>query len=209
MHAAPAFPQLETTRLHMREIVESDAENLFAIHGDPELMRWFGTEPLKDISASHDLVKIFAGWRTQANPGTRWGIEAKNQQGLIGTCGLFRWDRNYRKCVIGYELASHVHGNGYMREALVAAIEWGFENMSLNRIEAQIHPLNSASIKLIASLRFVEEGHFREAAYWSGQHHDMLQYALLKREWRSSSDGGQQSNQNLESAAQTGEMNEK
>ena len=103
---------------------------------------------------------------------TRNDIEP-NRAGLVGTCGLFSWNRNWRKCVIGYELAPHAQGKGYMAEALAGAVQWGFENMALNRIEAQIHPDNAPSIKLAVSLGFVEEGRLREVGHWGGQYHEM------------------------------------
>ena len=71
-----------------------------------------------------------------------------------------------------------------MAEALAAAIQWGFENMALNRIEALIHPNNAPSVKLAVSLGFAEEGCLREVGHWGSQYHDMLQFSLLKREWR-------------------------
>lgn len=177
------FPTLQTDRLRLREIIDEDSEDLFAIQGDSELMRWFGSEPLKDLVAARDLVKIFAGWRQLPNPGTRWAIQTKESRKLIGTCGLFSWDRNWRKCVLGYELASHMQGQGFMREALSAIIAWGFEHMELNRVEAQIHPSNFASIKLARALGFVEEGRLRQNGYWGAQYHDMLQFSLLRDEW--------------------------
>jgi [ribosomal protein S5]-alanine N-acetyltransferase len=33
------FPTLQTARLQLREIIDEDAEDLFAIQGDPDLMR--------------------------------------------------------------------------------------------------------------------------------------------------------------------------
>lgn len=177
------FPALETTRLLLREIVVDDAEQLFAIHGDPTLMRWFGTEPLATAEEAHGLVKAFAAWRDLANPGTRWGLERKGQPGLIGSCGLFSWNRQWRKCSVGYELAHETQRHGYMREALVAILAWGYTHMHVNRIEAQIHPDNKASLKLVSGVGFVEEGRLREIGYWSGQHHDMLQFSLLRRDW--------------------------
>lgn len=180
------FPTIETERLLLREIVEADAEDLFAIHGDSELMRWFGSEPLKDLAAAQGLVKTFVDWRNLANPGTRWAIQSKVSPKLIGTCGLFNWNRNWRKCLVGYELAAQAQGRGIMSEALSAILSWGFDNMELNRIEAQIHPNNQLSIKLVRTLKFVEEGRLRELGYWGGQHHDMLQFSLLRREWQNS-----------------------
>ena len=69
-----SFPVIETRRLLLREIAPGDAADLFAIHGDPVLMRWFGCDPLPDLAAARKLVDTFAGWRQLANPGTRWAL---------------------------------------------------------------------------------------------------------------------------------------
>lgn len=44
---------------------------LLSIHGDPELMRWFGNDPLPDMAAAEALINTFHGWRQLPNPGTR------------------------------------------------------------------------------------------------------------------------------------------
>lgn len=178
------FPTLDTDRLQLRELLAADAPTLFAIHSDPVVMRWFGNDPLTDLAGAERLVQLFAGWRQLANPGTRWGITLKTDGTLIGTCGLFMWNRNWRNCVLGYELAPPAWGQGFMREALTRVIDWGFEQMELNRIEAQVHPHNAASLKTLAGLGFVEEGRLREVGYWGGAYHDMMQLSLLRRERR-------------------------
>lgn len=177
------FPTLHTPRLSLREIVPEDAAALFSIHGDPERMKWFGNDPLADRAAAERLVDTFVGWRAMPNPGTRWGIEIVGRPGLSGTCGLFGWNRNWRKCTIGYELSREVEGQGYMSEALRAVIAWGWSEMSLNRIEAQVHPDNLSSITLLERLGFVREGRLRQVGFWGGSFHDMYQYALLKQDW--------------------------
>ncbi|HEX2944155.1 MAG TPA: GNAT family protein [Rhodopila sp.] len=177
------FPALHTPRLVLREIVPADAPALFAIHGDADLMRWFGADPLPDLEAAVRLVARFADWRRQASPGTRWGLQLKGKRQLVGSCGLFGWNRNFKRCVVGYELASEWQGRGLMREALACVLDWGFANMGLHRVEAQIHPQNAPSLKLAASLGFVPEGLLREAGYWAGRHHDLLQYSLLRHEF--------------------------
>jgi [ribosomal protein S5]-alanine N-acetyltransferase len=70
-----------------------------------------------------------------------------------------------------------------MREALVAAFGWGFEHMQLDRIEAQVHPHNRASMAVLKRLGFVDEGLQREAAAWGGRRHDMVALGLLRREF--------------------------
>ncbi|MFO1252878.1 MAG: GNAT family N-acetyltransferase [Inhella sp.] len=111
-----AFPTLETARLRLREIREADAPALLAIHGNTEAMRWFGADPLQDLDGALGLVRVFAGWRQLPNPGTRWGLELKSAPGLIGSCGLFAWNRAWRKCALGYELVPQAQGQGLMQE---------------------------------------------------------------------------------------------
>lgn len=178
------FPVLDTPRLLLREIVASDAAGLLAIHGDAEAMRWFGSDPLTSITQAGQLVDMFASWRRLPNPGTRWGIARKADGRLIGSCGLFKWNRTWKSCVIGYELAAPAQRQGFMREALSTVLDWGFEQMALNRIEAQVHAENTPSIALLGRLGFALEGNLREAGFWGGRHHDLQQFALLRRDYQ-------------------------
>ena len=179
------FPELETQSLLLREIADTDAGELLSIHGNPEHMRWFGSDPLTDIGGARTLIQTFAKWREEPVSGTRWALQLKSAPGLIGTCGLFRWNRNWRTCVVGYEISPWHQGRGYMKEALIAILAWGFTKMDLNRVEAQVHPENRASSALLRRLGFVEEARLREVGYWAGSHHDLMLHSLLKAEWRS------------------------
>jgi ribosomal-protein-alanine N-acetyltransferase len=96
---------------------------------------------------------------------------------------VFRWNRGWRSCITGYELARHAQGRGYMREALRAIYAWAFATLAVDRIEAQVHPRNAPSLRLLASLGFVEEGLLREGGYWMGERHDLVQLGLLEREF--------------------------
>lgn len=179
-----AFPTLHTARLTLREITAADAAALWAIHGDGASMRWFGTEPLPDLAAAQALVETFAAWRRQPAPGTRWAICRRGQEAtLLGTCGLFAWNRAWRKCTLGYELHPSARGQGLMREALGAVLDWGFAQMALHRVEAQVHPENQPSLRSVERLGFVREGLLREVGFWGGRHHDLWQYGLLDRDW--------------------------
>ena len=175
----PDFPTLHTDRLGLREITHNDVDDMFAIHGDADLMKWFG-QPLADVDGARKLIDLLATWRALPDPGVRWGLERHDTPGLIGSCGLFLWRRSSRSCSIGYELALDAHGQGYMTEALRAAIGWGFEHMDLHRIEARIHPDNLPSMQLAKRLGFEVEGLLRDVAYWSGQHHDLHVLSLLE-----------------------------
>ncbi|BCQ68534.1 MULTISPECIES: GNAT family N-acetyltransferase [Pseudomonas] len=179
------FPVIRTPRLILRELCPADVPALFAIHSDADAMQWFGTDPITDYPQAEQLLALFASWRSLPNPGTRWAIERHNQPGLLGTCGLFKWNRQWRSCAVGFELGRAAQGQGLMTEALEAVVGWGFEHMALNRIEAQVHPRNLASLRLLERAGFVREGLSRQAGYWLGTHHDLVQYGLLRADWLS------------------------
>jgi ribosomal-protein-alanine N-acetyltransferase len=149
-------------------------------------MRWFGTDPLVDLEAAEQVIAGFANLRQLPSPGVRWGIvhaDPARGSALLGTCGVFRWNRGWRTCLTGYELARHAQGQGFMAEALRAIYPWAFETMGVERIEAQVHPRNTPSLALLKSLGFVEEGLLREAGMWLGERRDLVQLGLLKREF--------------------------
>lgn len=182
------FPELQTSRLSLSEIAPTDSAALFQILGNPDVMRLSGSDPLRDMDAARALIDSFSKWRHFADPGIRWGIRLKDEPLLIGTCGLFAWNRGWHKCMVGYELHPAWQRKGLMSEALRAVLTWAFYGMSLHRVEAQIHPDNEPSIKLMKSLGFVEEGRAREVAHWGGEVHDMLQFGLLWHELQPGSD---------------------
>ena len=177
------FPVLRTTRLVLRQILPSDSAALFAIHSDAEWMRWYGVDPVTDPDQADQLAELFAGW-FNAGTGFRWALERIQDRQLIGTCGLFRWNKSWRNCVIGYEIRRDCHGQGYMREALAAVLDHGFNGMHLHRVQAETHPDNLASIALATRLGFRFEGIHREQAFWGGRFHDLNCYSLLEHDWR-------------------------
>lgn len=176
-----SFPTLHTQRLHLRELVASDAPAVFAVYRDAHSMRWFGADPMTDLAQAHALIETFAHWRTQPNPGTRWGIEWEGE--LVGSCGLFKWNRGWNSCSLAFELAPGARGKGLMGEALRAMLDWGIANMLLHRVEALAHPQNGASLRLLRRLGFETEGTLREAGFWGGQRHDLQVLGLLTQEW--------------------------
>ena len=190
-----SFPTLQTERLLLRELGPADAPALFEIHGNAQAMRWFGSDPLRSLAEAEQLVEVFAAWRRLPNPGTRWGLERRADGALLGSCGLFQWNRAWRRCTLGYELAPAAQGQGLMAEALHAVLAWGFDpdaGMGLNRVEAMIHPHNKPSLRLVERLGFRREGLLREVAFWGGRHEDLEMHALLTRDHAAAASSRQQ-----------------
>lgn len=177
-----AFPVLQTARLTLREMVRADAPALLALRGDAQVMRWCGDDSVVELAQAEQLIEVYAAWRRMRFPATQWALERREDGRLIGACALSNWRPVCGSCSVSYELAREAWGAGYMHEALHAALDWGFAQMVLHRVEARIHPDNARSAALAQRLGFVREGLLREAGFWGGRHHDMAQWGLLRRE---------------------------
>ncbi|MFX1367209.1 MAG: GNAT family N-acetyltransferase [Promethearchaeota archaeon] len=176
------FPVLETERLVLRQLVEDDSENWFQNLSDDEVAALIGMAPLERVEESHDIIKSF-GDRFERGAGMAWAIILKEDEGFIGTCSYEKIDRHNLSGEIGYDLLKEYWGHGFMTEALRAVIDYGFEFLRLNRIEAHTAAINSASRSLLRRLGFFEEGIFRESSFFRGEFRDDCQYSLLRREW--------------------------
>lgn len=173
------FPILTTQRLILRPLTIHDFSDFYATHSSKDHMQWFGTESMTHSHEAENLIELFRDlWPSKK--GIRFVIERSSDQSFLGTCGLFKWNHNWKSCAISYELSPNALGQGYMNEALHAVIQYAFKSMQINRIEAQIHPNNSSSIKTITKLGFLLEGTQRQAGYWHNTYHDLCLFSLIQ-----------------------------
>lgn len=84
---------------------------------------------------------------------------------------------------LGYKMDSRHTRRGYMREALQCVIAHAFDSMGLHRLEADIMPRNEASLRLVRSLGFREEGIARSYLLIQGVWEDHLRMVLLNDAW--------------------------
>lgn len=171
------FPELESQDLVMRQIVDTDAAAIFSIFSDPQVTEYYDLHPLGELEGAHAMIGRW-GDRFKERQSVRWGIERKSESGLIGTCGL-RTVTEWRG-VLGYDLNRTHWRRGIMRRALELVLEFAFERVELNRVEALVIPGNTASEKLLLRLGFQAEGILREYAYFKSSHHDLQMFSLLK-----------------------------
>jgi RimJ/RimL family protein N-acetyltransferase len=80
-------------------------------------------------------------------------------------------------------LGSAHWGCGYAAEALDAVLGYGFRELGLNRVEADIDPRNAASARVLERVGFCKEGFMPERWIVNGEAADTAFYGLLKRQW--------------------------
>ena len=174
------FPLVETPRLMLRELRMEDAEAVFHIFSDPAVVKYSNMDVFTGFEQAQLLIEKLRQ-RFEQKERFRWGIALKDSDTIIGTGGYVAWNRLWYNAELGYDLARPYWNQGLMTEAVRAIIQFGFEHMDLHRIEAEVMPENSASVRLLHKLDFQEEGVFRERGFWKGDFHDLAMFALLKR----------------------------
>lgn len=174
---------IDTPRLRLRPLVDSDARALFKIMSDVEVMRYWHTMPWTALDQAHEAIN-------RASKGIKLGnylslgLERKSDRALIGTCMYFNVDKHCRRAELGYGLASSVWGKGFMREALHAFLHLGFKEFNFNRIEAEIDARNVSSAKSLEYAGFNQDGFLKQRWIVHGELSDSLLYGLLAEQWQ-------------------------
>ncbi len=182
------LPTIYTTRVSLRWITSDDVDALYRIFSHPEVMRYWSTPPLADRNAAVELVREIQDGFEQRRM-LKWGIARRADDYVVGTATLFNLKFDNGRAEIGYSLARDQWGNGYCNEALMALLNYAFEELNLRRIEADVDPRNGPSIRTLERLGFQREGYLRERWHVNGEIQDSLFYGLLKREWGSRRQG--------------------
>lgn len=173
---------LDTARLTLRPLAAGDEDALFAIHADPEFMRYWSSPPWTSLDQAVQLIAKDAR-EMAVGLHFRLGIFERQAGRLIGTCSLFKIDAQCRRAEIGYGVAREFWRQGYMSEAVSVVLGYAFGELNLNRLEADIDPRNIASGRSLEKLGFVREGFLRERWIVAGEVSDSALYGLLGREW--------------------------
>ena len=175
-------PTLQTARLRLRPFADTDADVLFALHSNAFVLRYWDSPPW---TAPARAERFLATCRQMADEGTgaRLVMERASDGTFLGWCGLSRWNPDYRSASLGYVLDEAAWGHGYATEAARALLQWAFDTLDLNRVQAEADTRNLASARVLEKLGFVREGTLREDCVVNGEVSDSWVFGLLRREW--------------------------
>lgn len=177
------FPTLKTERLVLRRLVDSDANDIFKLRSDHELMRYVARPLAKSEQDALNLIhKVEAG--IQTGESINWGITLKGDDQVIGVAGIVRTSPEHHRAEIGYLLASEHQRKGITAEAIKEILNYGFNQLHLHLIEAVTDPRNTASISVLKKLGFSMDGHFRENTFYEGNFLDSMHFSLLSKDFK-------------------------
>ena len=176
---------IETPRLILRPLVESDLDDLFEYQSDPGTVRYipWSARTKEEVGEALRKFHVLPDF-TKDGDTALLGWELKEVGKIIGQSNFTLESLLNQKGVIGYVVHPNWAGQGYALEATRALIKYVFETFEVRRLTATIDPRNQKSVALIERLGFRLEGTFLEDELIKGEWVDTAIYALRKSEYR-------------------------
>lgn len=169
---------LETERFILRNLEMKDAQGMFELDSDPEVLIYLGGNPLTSIEQSKTILENVQKQYEKYKMG-RWAIIDKKTQEFVGWTGLKleKSVRDFSYYDIGYRLKKKFWGQGIATETALFSMAYGFKELNLPEICGTAHIDNIASNKVLQKigLQFVEKIEI------DGDHCNW--YAISKEDW--------------------------
>lgn len=141
---------IETPRLRLREMNETDAEFFFELNNDPDVIQFTGDDPFRSVLESRDFIQNYSEY--QVHEMGRWIVELKLNQQRVGWCGL-KYHPDEQFVDLGFRFLKKEWNNGYASEASEGCIRWAKEK-GIERLVGRAMKENEASIRVLSKLGF-------------------------------------------------------
>lgn len=173
------FPELTTERLLLRQMTLADGAGVQMLRSNTEVMKYINRPLTLTLEDAENWIKIVME-SLEKNDGITWCICLQDSPGKhVGSIGIWRIDKENYRGEIGYMIEPNLQGKGLMFEALQKVVEYGFKEMKLHSLEAQINPDNLASAALLNKAGFDREAYFKENYFLRGEFTDTAVYSKL------------------------------
>lgn len=173
----------ETERLRIRNLQESDLHAFYQYRSNPEITKYQGFEPFT-LDQAKEFIEVHKN-KTQIKPGEwiQYGIEKLDTGQLVGDCALHIQETDSRMAEIGITISLQYQRKGYAKETIQGLVNFLFREKGIHRIIETVDAENIASIQMLKSLSFRQEGHFIENIFARGRWGSEYQFAMLQKEW--------------------------
>jgi len=183
------LPSLKTPRLTLRAARMSDAQDMYDYSRDPEVARHVLWDAHTSIHQTRGYLRYILRQYRSGQPST-FVIELTAERRVIGTIGLMWIQKENRAAEVGYSLSRRYWNQGLMTEALGAVLQFCFDTMRLNRVEAQHETDNPASGAVMRHAGMRHEGTLRQRVYNKNRFVDVELYAILRCDYDTLHAGG-------------------
>lgn len=176
------IPTLRTERLTLRRMSINDTDDMFDYAKRQDVTEYLLWYPHQSKKYTSDYLR-YIGTRYNLGEFYDWAVIETQSGRMIGTCGFTRFDLPHNSAEIGYVLNPEFHGKGYATEAAERVLEFGFEDLSLHRIEAKFMQGNDASLHVMKKLGMTLEGYRRDGMLVKQKYRTIGICSILRDEW--------------------------
>lgn len=176
------IPTLETDRLTLRGMRVSDAPDMYEYARRPSVTEYLTWEPHTSVEETKEYL-TYVGQRYRTGDFYDWSVVDKASGRMIGTCGFTSFNCPADSAEIGYVLNPAFQGKGLATEAVRRVLRFGFEELSLHRVEAHFILGNEASHRLMERVGMSFEGYARESMKIKGRYRTIGTCAILRGEF--------------------------
>ncbi|ETW98497.1 MAG: hypothetical protein ETSY1_18515 [Candidatus Entotheonella factor] len=141
---------LETHRLYLRRLTQSDAQHLFDLDSDPEVMRYMRARPCQSLKDAQAQLQRYLD-EYQSLGISRWAVIGKSDEAFVGLCGLRLWP-GQAVPDLGYRLHSPYWGCGYATEAAGAVLHFALHGLGYAQVGAVVIQGNLGSIRVLEKI---------------------------------------------------------
>ncbi|MCH3883557.1 GNAT family N-acetyltransferase [Tenacibaculum aquimarinum] len=149
---------LETERLILREIKETDLDGIFALDANPKVHLYLGNRPISSKKQALENIQFIQEQYRKRGIG-RFACIEKATGEFIGWSGL-KFNKGEKEAVngiqnfidIGYRFIPKYWKKGYGFESATACLEFGFNQMNYNIINAAALEGNIGSNKILTKI---------------------------------------------------------
>lgn len=167
--------------LALRPPESRDADRLFELGSDPEVVRFFSWGPYRERAEAEDFIERVRRER----PHELFVVRREDDQ-PIGLTGLTELNERDGRAVVGTWLGRAFWGSGANQESKALILHLAFEQLGLGRVSAYAHPQNVRSLAALERIGFSREGLLRGWHVHRGERRDVVILGLLREEWRAS-----------------------
>lgn len=169
----------------LRELRDADAADVASGAGDKRVARFLVQVPNPyTVAVARRWIEQRIGWWDAGRGATLAIVRRTAPDAVLGTVSLRRSRSDDARAELGYWLAAPAWGDGIASEAAHGMVAWGFRELALRRVYAEVFAGNRASSRVLEKLGMTLEGLRREHVRKGRVHHDVILYGLLRNEWR-------------------------
>ena len=174
---------IQTSRLNIRHLKLSDLFDFHIYRSNPEVTKYQGFDVMTIEQAEKFIKDNSTKHFGKAGEWVQYGIENIKTRQFIGDCAIKLDPYDIRIAEIGITISHIEQKKGYAKEVLHGILTFLFDRKEIHRVVEIVDAENKASINLLKSIGFKQEGHFIENIFFKGKWGSEFQYAMLKREW--------------------------